>query len=65
MALPLGDPQGGDLYFGDLPINFRFKPRGKFDKQSLLESIKRHAYGVNVDTETLVSLAVKWYSEGF
>lgn len=44
------DPQGSILYFGKLPINFRFKPQGKFDKQRFLESITDSAYNVQPST---------------
>jgi hypothetical protein len=63
---PIGwDPKSSHRYCGKPPTNFRFKPQGKFDEISFLKSIRDDAYDVNVATETLVSLAVKWYSEGF
>ena len=54
-----------EVNYTNISINFRFKSQAKFDEKSFLQSIRDDSYNVDVDPETLVSLAVTWYSEEF
>jgi hypothetical protein len=63
---PSWNAEDSDRYIEDCPPNLRFKPVGKFDEQALRHFIVEDDHDLaGLDTDMCVSLAARWYLEGF